>query len=121
MMSGMTTVLIVDDHGPFRELAGQLLDAEGFTVVGEAVDGAGAISGVETLKPQIVLLDLQLPDLSGFEVARRISSADGELPAVVLTSSRSGADFGSLIRDSGARGFIGKSELSGAALRRLVG
>lgn len=116
-----TTVLIVDDHAPFRHLARELLEDEGFTVVGEAVNGARAISDIETLKPQIVLLDLQLPDISGLEVARRVHSVDAERPAVVLTSARDGEDFGSLIRDSGARGFIGKSELSGAALRRLVG
>lgn len=115
------TVLIVDDHAPFRELVRQLLEEEGFTVVGEAANGTGAISDIETLKPQVVLLDLQLPDISGLEVARRVTSANGERPAVVLTSTRDGADFGDLIGDSGARGFIGKSELSGDALRQLVG
>ena len=63
-----TTVLIIDDHAPFRRLARQLLEAEGFTVVGEAADGAGGLSGVATLRPQVVLLDLQLPDLSGKRV-----------------------------------------------------
>ena len=116
-----TTVMIVDDHAPFRRLASQLLEAEGFAVVGEAVDGAGALSAVETLRPQVVLLDLQLPDLSGLEVARRIAGRAGARPAVVLTSTRDGADFGSLMSASGACGFIGKSELSGLALRRLVG
>lgn len=116
-----TTVLIVDDHAPFRQLARQLLEEEGFTVVGEAASGTGAISVIERLKPQVVLLDLQLPDISGLEVARRVARANGERPAVVLTSARDGADFGSLIPDSGARGFIGKSELSGAALRQFVG
>ena len=116
-----TTVLIIDDHAPFRRLARQLLEAEGFTVVGEAADGAGGLSGVATLRPQVVLLDLQLPDLSGLEVARRIARGGGERPAVVLISTRDAADFGSLMSDSGACGFIGKSDLSGLALRRLVG
>ena len=116
-----TTVLIVDDHATFRRLARRVLEAEGFTVVGEAADGRGAMSAVEALRPQVVLLDLQLPDLSGLEVARRIARGGGERPAVVLTSLRDGADFSSLVRDSGARGFIDKTEFSGAALRRLVG
>jgi DNA-binding NarL/FixJ family response regulator len=78
-------------------------------------------SSRRALRPQIVLLDLQLPDFSGLEVARRIARRGGEGPAVVLTSTRDGADFGSLVRDSGARGFIHKTELTGAALRHLVG
>jgi DNA-binding NarL/FixJ family response regulator len=116
-----TTVIIVDDHAPFRRLARQMLEAEGFTVVGEAADGRRALIAVEALRPQVVLLDLQLPDLSGLEVARRIARGGGELPAVVLTSTRDGGDFSSLMRDSGARGFIHKTELSGLALRRLIG
>jgi DNA-binding NarL/FixJ family response regulator len=114
------TLLIVDDDARFRRFARQLLSGEGFTVVGEAGDGAGALRGVAALRPQAVLLDLQLPDVSGLQVARRITSGDGEGPAVVLTSTRDGATFASLTRESGARGFVGKLELSGAALRELV-
>jgi DNA-binding NarL/FixJ family response regulator len=114
------TLLIVDDDARFRRVARQLLEGEGFTVVGEAADGAGALSGVAALRPQVVLLDLQLPDVSGLQVARRITSAGGEGPAVVLTSTRDGTTFASLMSESGARGFVGKMELSGAALRRLV-
>jgi CheY-like chemotaxis protein len=115
------TLLIVDDDARFRRLARQLLEGEGFTVVGEAADGAGALSAVAAIRPQVVLLDLQLPDVSGFQVARRITSGGGEGPAVVLTSSRDGASFAGLTSESGACGFVGKIELSGAALRRLVG
>jgi DNA-binding NarL/FixJ family response regulator len=122
MMDAMaTTLLIVDDDTRFRRFARQLLEGEGFTVVGEAADGAGALSGVAALRPQVVLLDLQLPDVSGLQVARRITSGGGEGPAVVLTSTRDGAAFASLTSDSGAHGFVGKMGLCGAALRRLVG
>jgi CheY-like chemotaxis protein len=115
-----TTLLIVDDDARFRRFARLLLEREGFTVVGEAADGAGALSEVAAHRPQVVLLDLQLPDISGFEVARRIVNGGGEGPAVVLTSSRDGATFAGLTSECGARGFVGKIELSGAALRRLV-
>ena len=81
------TLLIVDDHPSFRSFARQLLEAEGFVVVGEAVDGASAIRGARVLKPQVVLLDVTLPDLDGFTVCARLSQS-AHPPAVVLTSSR---------------------------------
>jgi DNA-binding NarL/FixJ family response regulator len=113
------SLLIVDDDARFRRFARQLLEGEGFTVVGEAEDGAGALREVAALRPQVVLLDLQLPDVSGLQVARRIANGSG--PAVVLTSTRDGASYAGLTSESGACGFVGKMELSGAALRRLVG
>jgi DNA-binding NarL/FixJ family response regulator len=115
------TLLIVDDDARFRRLAKQLLEREGFTVVGEAADGAGALTEVAALRPQVVLLDLQLPDASGLEVARRITDGGGGKSDVVLTSSRDGASFAGLVCDSGARGFVGKLDLCGAALQRLIG
>ena len=114
------TVLIVDDHPSFRYLARTLLESEGFEVVGEAQDGASAVLAAGELRPQVVLLDVQLPDTDGFDVARRLT-ADSAEPAVVLTSSRDAQDFGPLIEESGARGFIPKAELSGAALLALLG
>ena len=114
------TVLIVDDHPTFRLTARLLLEAEGYEVVGEAGDGASAIDAARKLAPQLVLLDVQLPDIDGFDVASRL--LDGEDgPVVVLTSSRDGADFGPLIERSGARGFIPKAELSGERIRALTG
>jgi DNA-binding NarL/FixJ family response regulator len=114
------TVLIVDDHPSFRETARALLESEGFAVVGEAADGESALEAARRLHPEVVLLDVQLPDIDGFEVARRLS-ANGSAPSVVLTSSRDGADFGPLVERCGARGFIPKAELSGAALSDLLG
>jgi DNA-binding NarL/FixJ family response regulator len=114
------TVLIVDDHPSFRANARALLEAEGFEVVGEAEDGASGLRAARELAPELVLLDVQLPDIDGFEVAAQLTRGPGA-PAVVLVSSRDGADFGPLVERSGARGFIPKAELSGAALSALLG
>ena len=112
-------VLIVDDHPGFRTQARALLEAEGFDVVGEAEDGASALDAAAALAPQLVLLDVHLPDLDGFEVASRLTGG-GDGPTVVLVSSRDGSDFGPLVGRSGAAGFIPKAELSGAALKALM-
>jgi DNA-binding NarL/FixJ family response regulator len=121
-MSAMPpTVLIVDDHPSFRLTARALLESEGFEVVGEAADGASALEAAARLRPDVVLLDVQLPDLDGFEVAARLRSNNGASPEVVLTSSRDGSDFGTLVARSGARGFVPKAELSGEALAALLG
>ena len=113
------TVLVVDDHPSFRATARALLEAEGFSVVGEAADGAEALAKTEELHPDLVLLDIQLPDLDGFEITRRLQ-ANGTSPAVVLVSSRDAGDYGDLISTCGARGFVPKGELTGAALRALL-
>ena len=115
-----TTVLIVDDHPSFRATARLLLEAEGYTVVGEAADGTAGIAAARELEPDLVVLDVNLPDMDGFEVAARLTSADGA-PAVVLVSSRDGRDFGPLVGRSGASGFITKADLSGDAIRELCG
>jgi DNA-binding NarL/FixJ family response regulator len=113
------TVLIVDDHPSFRASARAILEADGFEVAGEAEDGESAIAAARTLRPDVVLLDVQLPDLDGFEVTRRLLS-NGGAPCVVLVSSRDGADFGPLVEASGACGFVAKSELSGEAVTALL-
>ena len=113
------TVLIVDDHPSFRSSARRVLEAAGYDVVAEAPDGASALAAAKELRPEVVLLDIQLPDIDGFEVALRLTR-DLELPAVVLTSSHDGGDFAGLIARSGARGFLAKAELSGPALAALV-
>jgi DNA-binding NarL/FixJ family response regulator len=114
-------VLIVDDHPSFRALARALLLAEGYDVVGEAESGVAALKQAKELEPDVVLLDVQLPDFDGFEVATRLTSQNGAHPAVVLCSSRDGSDFGPLVAQSGASGFIPKGELSGAALKAVLG
>ncbi|HEX6390449.1 MAG TPA: response regulator transcription factor, partial [Solirubrobacteraceae bacterium] len=101
----MTTVLIVDDHPTFRATARMLLEAEGYDVIGEAPDGTSGIEAAGVLAPDLVLLDVNLPDLDGFSVAQRITGRNGA-PVVVLTSSRDSSDFGPLVAGSGARGFI---------------
>jgi DNA-binding NarL/FixJ family response regulator len=111
--------LIVDDHAAFRASARLLLESEGFEVVGEAADGESAIEQNATLAPEVILLDVQLPGMDGFEVTSRVTGTDGA-PVVILVSSRDGVDFGPLIMACGARGFVGKAELSGDRLRSLL-
>jgi DNA-binding NarL/FixJ family response regulator len=114
-------VLIVDDHPSFRASARVLLESEGFDVVGEAEDGASAISETFRLRPEIVLLDVQLPDTDGFDVAAQITAQDGtDRPAVILVSSRDSSDFGPLVSRCGAMGFVPKAELSGERLQELL-
>jgi DNA-binding NarL/FixJ family response regulator len=113
------TVLIVDDHPSFRAMARLALEADGFVVVGTAADGETGVAEALELRPDIVLLDVGLPDISGFEVATRLRDA-GSAAAIVLASSRDTADFGTLVAESGARGLIEKSLLSGDAVRALV-
>ena len=115
----MMSVLIVDDNASFRATARRLLEAEGFDVVGEVRDGHSAITAAQELEPDIVLLDVQLPDLDGFEVAARLT-ARGLRSAVVLTSSRNPADYGSLVTEAPVRGFVPKAKLSGALLTALL-
>lgn len=112
-------VLIVDDHPAFRSFARRVLVADGLVVVGESADGAAAIVAAPELRPDVVLLDVQLPDMDGFAVAEALSAQD-EPPAVVLVSSRSRDDYGSLVDDSRAVGFIAKAALSGDLVRRLL-
>jgi DNA-binding NarL/FixJ family response regulator len=114
-----TKVLIVDDHAAFRATARMLLEAEGFEVVGEAADGSSAVEQAAALAPDLVLLDVHLPDTDGFEVADRVIAADGA-PAVVLISSRAAGELEHRIEASGAKGFVSKADLSATTLRALL-
>jgi DNA-binding NarL/FixJ family response regulator len=114
------TLLIVDDHAGFRSLARRLLTSGGFDVVGEATDGQAAVTAARRLRPDLVLLDIQLPDIDGFEVTARLADG-GAGPVVVLTSTRDRADYGERVAQSGACGFLPKAELSGAALQAFLG
>jgi DNA-binding NarL/FixJ family response regulator len=118
-LRGARRVLVVDDHAGFRRCARSLLTAEGFEVLGEAEDGASALALAAELEPDLVVLDVQLPDLDGFEVAARLLARDPGL-AIVLVSSRARSEYGPLIERSGARGFVAKDELSGAAIEELI-
>jgi DNA-binding NarL/FixJ family response regulator len=113
----VASILIVDDDQRFRGIARRLLEAEGFDVVGEAEDGEAALAAARKLEPDVVLLDIQLPDLDGLEVAERLADEGG--PAVVLTSTRDECDFGPQLAESGARGFVPKDELSAERIAKL--
>ena len=115
----MTTILIIDDHAAFRVQARALLVADGFSVIGEAVDGSSGLEAARTLRPDLVLLDIGLPDVEGFEVASELAVI-GPPPLVVLTSSREASEYGPRLTSSRVLGFIPKDELSGAAIRALV-
>jgi DNA-binding NarL/FixJ family response regulator len=109
------TVLIVDDHAGFRRQARRTLEAAGYRVVGEATNGATGIAASAELDPDVVLLDVHLPDASGFDIVSRMLAR-----AVVLISTHDRQDYAELIARSGARGFLAKDQLCGATLEALV-
>ena len=113
------TLLIVDDHAAFRSTARALLECDGWNVVGEAGDGTSGLTAARTLKPDVVLLDVRLPDIDGFTVAEELA-ADGAGPAVIVTSSSDDPLYPDRARRTGARGFVAKHDLSGAALQRVL-
>jgi len=112
------TVLVVDDHAAFRELARALLEDGGYAVVAEAPDGASALEAARELQPDGVLLDVHLPDMDGFAVAAALGL---EHPAtrVVLTSADEDERVGSLLRRSGALRFVAKDALASAQIGAL--
>ena len=115
----MSTILIVDDDARFRTQARDVLEADGFVVIGEAADGASGLEAAQTLRPEFVLLDIGLPDIEGFEVARTLA-VHGPPPWVVLTSSRDARAYGRRLTNGHSLGFIPKERISGPAIRALV-
>ena len=114
------SVLIVDDHAAFRSAASALLEAEGFTVVGEAADGASALEAVRELRPDVVLLDVQLPDLNGFDVAAQLATEEETMPLIVFISSRKASALRWRLAANPGWRFIAKSDLSGDALATVL-
>jgi DNA-binding NarL/FixJ family response regulator len=115
----MPTILIVDDHAAFRLEARQLLEAEGFTVIGEAADGEAGLLLATTERPDVLLLDIGLPDIDGFAVADRLAALHPPV-SVILTSSRDESVYGARTREATSLGFLRKDELSGGAIRNLM-
>ncbi len=113
-----TSVLIVDDHERFRRSARRMLEVGGWDVVGEADDGASALRAAAELEPELVLLDVGLPDMSGLAVLTRLRET-APRTAVVVISTRDSSDYRELAIARGARAFLPKSELSGRALQEL--
>ena len=110
--------MIVDDYQPFRESARGLLESGDFDVVGEAEGGRDALRLTEELRPDVVLLDVHMPDVDGFEVAERLAQLDSP-PIVVLTSSRD--DYAPLVAGSAAHAFVRKDALSAETLAAALG
>ena len=113
------SVLLVDDHAAFRAIARTVLARSGFDVIGEAADGEDALVAAASMHPQIVVLDVRLPGIDGFEVSRRLL-AGARPPVVVLVSTTEASDYGRRIGESGAVGFITKSKLSGDTLHAIL-
>jgi len=118
-MDRMNTILIIDDDPRFRTQARDVLEADGFVVIGQAVDGASGLEAAQSLRPDFVLLDIGLPDVDGFEVARALA-LDRPAPLVVLTSSRDARSYGRRLSNGDCLGFIPKEQVSGASIRALV-
>ena len=114
-----SSVLIVDDHAGFRAAAHQMINQMGLEVVGEADSGEGAIDAIKELRPDIVLLDIQLPGIDGIEVARRLQAVVPS-PVIVLTSTRDAVDYGSRLATVPAAIFIAKSDLTQESLGDAV-
>jgi DNA-binding NarL/FixJ family response regulator len=112
--------LIVDDNRSFLEAARRLLEREGLTIAGVAMTSAEALREAETLRPDVVLVDVSLGEESGFELARRLLADQARKAAVILISTRAETDLADLISQSPAAGFLSKAELSAAAIRRLL-
>lgn len=113
------SILIVDDHRTFRTTARALLEADGFDVVGEAADGLAGLAAAVRLRPDVVLVDVRLPDLDGFTVTERMTGVDGA-PVVIVTSSSDDPLYPERAARAGARAFVAKHDVSGRTLEALL-
>ena len=114
--------LLVDDNGAFIETARLLLAREGVVVAGTASSITEALRQASALRPDVVLVDIALGDENGFDLARRLAGGDfGAATAVIMISTRTGADYADMVADSPAAGFLAKDELSAAAIQRILG
>jgi DNA-binding NarL/FixJ family response regulator len=111
--------LIVDDHLPFSEAARELLTNQGVVVVGTATSAAEAIQRVQELRPDVALVDIDLGQDSGFDLARRLA-ADWSAVKVILISTHEEREFTKLIQSSPTAGFLAKTELSAENILRLL-
>jgi two-component system, NarL family, nitrate/nitrite response regulator NarL len=113
------SVLVVDDHAGFRREARAILEADGFRIIGEAADGAVALAEAARLRPDVVFLDIGLPDGSGLDLVRQVRSI-APSAVVVLVSSRPRRDYGERVTGAGAHGFIDKATLTRGMLSALL-
>jgi CheY-like chemotaxis protein len=114
--------LIVDDNRDFLRAASDLLERAGITVVGVATTGAQARRACGELYPDVALVDIDLGEESGFEIARQLAGVLGaDQPRVILVSVYSAEDFGDMIADTPAVSFLSKTALSGQAIRGIIG
>jgi DNA-binding NarL/FixJ family response regulator len=115
-----TRVMLVDDHASFRASARWVLETEGCEIVAEATSGESALAQLAAANAELVLLDVGLPGIDGFEVAAAIRARSPHT-RVVLTSSRDVIDLGlDRVYACGAAGFVPKAKLSRAALDALL-
>ena len=115
-----TRCLIVDDNAWFLRVGRELLERQGLPVVGVASTGAEALGQAERLSPDVVLVDISLGKESGLQVACRLTEVLSEHATVILISTRSHEDVADLIADCPADAFLPKTELSAAAIRKIV-
>jgi CheY-like chemotaxis protein len=114
--------LIVDDNQEFLDVARRLLEAEGITVVGVATNGAEALRRVAELRPDVTLVDVNLGEESGFDLARRLAAAtDGASSRVILISTYAEGDLVDPTPTGGTFQFLSKTDLSGEAIRGALG
>jgi DNA-binding NarL/FixJ family response regulator len=112
-------ILVIDDNAAFRRALGQVLDTHCFVVVATAATGASGVQLAREHEPDLVIVDVQLPDVDGFDVAEQLTQLDPTME-VILTSGLDSSDLGTLVTDSSARGFIPKAELSAQAIDSLL-